>query len=101
MQVRVSQFATHVALPATLVVVAFVAGPMRGADETAHAAPAAATMQKYCFQCHSKSAAMGGIHLDDLLTHHSIAQDFQQWQKVIAVLDQHRMPPKGLPQPQE
>jgi len=98
MQVRPQHLAASIALPAGLLVAALIVGPMHGADEPAPLTPAA-TMQKYCFQCHSKAAAMGGISLDQLMSRHSVGQDFKQWQKVIAVLDERRMPPKGMPQP--
>lgn len=57
------------------------------------------TFQKYCYACHAKGASMGGIRLDQLTQSHAIDRDFQAWQRVIAALDQKRMPPKGLPQP--
>ena len=87
-------------LPVCLVLTALVVGPMRGADDGAATAPAAA-LRKYCFQCHANGAAMGGVKLDQLMSQHSIGRDFQQWQKVVAALEQQRMPPKGMPQPSD
>ena len=88
------------AVPVCVLLTALVVGPMRAADDQSSSAPAA-TLQKYCLQCHSNTAAMGGIKLDHLMSQHEIGRDFQQWQKVAAALDQKRMPPKGMPQPSD
>ena len=77
-----------------------------GASASAFAAsPAAenasATFKQYCHACHGDAAAMGGISLTKLAAEDSIAKSFQQWQKVIEVLDQNRMPPEGMPQPSD
>src|SRR5439155_5251732 len=74
-----------------------VATSVRAADTAA--ASAVPTFQKYCFQCHGKSAATAGINLDQLTAHGSPGDNFQQWERVIAALDQNKMPPRGLPQP--
>lgn len=72
---------------------------MRGADQSApNPLP---LFRQYCFQCHAKGAAMGGMSLDQLTAQASVGEGFDRWQKVIAVLDQHRMPPKGMPQPSD
>ena len=70
---------------------------IRGADE---AAPNPAPMLKqYCFQCHGATSPMAGISLQQLTTTTSLADGYQQWQKVAAALEQNRMHPKGMPQP--
>lgn len=74
-------------------------GRMRGAD--APASNTTATFRKYCFQCHGNGAAMGGVSLQKLTSNASIGDGFQVWEKVLAVLDQHRMPPAAMPQPSE
>jgi hypothetical protein len=57
--------------------------------------------KQYCFGCHGDAASpTAGISLTKL-TSHPVGENFQAWQKVSAVLDQNRMPPKGLPQPSE
>ncbi len=53
--------------------------------------------EQYCFSCHG-AKPMGGISLTKL-TASPVGDNFAAWQKVAAVLDQNRMPPKGLPQP--
>ncbi len=55
--------------------------------------------KQYCFGCHSKAVAMGGINLEQLSSHVSIGDDFQKWLKVQAVLDEKRMPPPKMKQP--
>src|SRR5215475_5996974 len=59
---------------------------------------AAAAFRKYCFQCHGNGASTAGIRLDQMLSKPT-GENFQAWNRVIAALDQSRMPPKGLPQP--
>ncbi len=43
---------------------------------------------------------MAGISLSQLQAH-PVGNGFSSWQKVAAVLEQSRMPPKGMPQPSE
>jgi mono/diheme cytochrome c family protein len=73
-----------------------------GTTLQAAGAPAAASkavFEKYCFQCHGeKGSPMGGVSLSKLAAH-PVGDNFQTWQKVVTVLDQSRMPPKGMPQP--
>src|SRR5436305_68281 len=71
-------------------------GLSRAADPPVNPAP---VLQQYCFTCHGNGQAMGGIKLDQLIAQPSFGETFQKWQKVAAVLEQHRMPPKGLPHP--
>jgi hypothetical protein len=44
---------------------------------------------------------MGGVNLEQMLAHPNIGEDFQRWEKVAAALEEKRMPPPKLPQPQE
>ncbi|MCU1232356.1 MAG: hypothetical protein JWP63_323, partial [Candidatus Solibacter sp.] len=80
-----------------VVVSLLVGGTVWGADD-AGSLPLA-TFRQYCFQCHSNAAAMGGIRLETLASHPPGGDNFQQWQRVAAALEQSRMPPKGMPQP--
>jgi Protein of unknown function (DUF1592)/Protein of unknown function (DUF1588)/Protein of unknown function (DUF1585)/Protein of unknown function (DUF1595)/Protein of unknown function (DUF1587)/Planctomycete cytochrome C len=57
------------------------------------------TFRQYCFQCHSNAAAMGGIRLEQLASQPPGGDNFKQWQRVATVLEESRMPPKGMPQP--
>jgi len=79
----------------TFVCLAIGAGTIvQAADDAA----SLATFKQYCFQCHGKTA-MGGISLEKLTAQGSMADNFQQWDKVAAVLEQKRMPPEKMPQP--
>ena len=42
---------------------------------------------------------MAGIDLKKLIAGKSVSDSFKQWEKVAAVLEQERMPPEGMPQP--
>lgn len=80
-----------------LIIAASLTGTLSGAEKAEIAATP--TFKQYCFGCHGKSAAMGGINLESLTSHTAMGEDFQHWEKVVAVLEQKRMPPKKMPQP--
>ncbi len=61
---------------------------------------ATATVKQYCLQCHGP-AAMGGVNLEKMLADPSVGPGFRTWQKVVAALEQKRMPPPKMPQPNE
>jgi hypothetical protein len=44
---------------------------------------------------------MGGIRLEQMAVKGPGGENFSQWQRVAAALEQGRMPPKGMPQPAE
>ncbi len=70
---------------------------LRGADQPVPTP--AATFKQYCFTCHGNNLATAGISLEKLAANPSVAENYQAWERVIAVLEQKRMPPKGMPQP--
>ena len=70
-----------------------------GAQAADLSIPPVATLKKYCFQCHGK-AAMGGVNLEELTAQKSVGERFQQWDKVASVLEEKRMPPPKMPQPE-
>jgi mono/diheme cytochrome c family protein len=78
----------------------FVLGSASGQSPAASPANAKAVFEQYCFQCHGKTGAMAGVNLTKL-TGGPFGEGFSTWQKVASVLEQNRMPPKGLPQPSE
>src|SRR5690242_10621267 len=80
---------------AALVLATLVASTLRGAGESTPPP----MFRQYCFQCHGGARAMGGMSLEQLTVKLSLADNFQQWEKVAAALEQKRMPPKGMPQP--
>lgn len=60
-----------------------------------------AMFEQYCFACHGLDAPRAGVSLERLATQGLTGDNFQQWQKVAAALDQKVMPPKGMPQPSD
>jgi hypothetical protein len=60
---------------------------------------AAATFKQYCYACHGDSGAQAGVSMTKLAAEESVGKSFQQWEKVIDVLEHSRMPPEGMPQP--
>src|SRR5215469_5054309 len=91
----------HAALIAGACAVALLAWcyALRGADQPA---PSPAPMfQQYCFGCHNNKLSTAGISLEKLTAAPTVAENYQAWERVISVLDQRRMPPKGMPQPSD
>src|SRR5260370_5625901 len=82
-----------------LVVSLLAGGTVWGAEDAA--ALSQATFRQYCFQCHGNAAAMGGIRLEQMAAKGPGGENFPQWQRVAAALEQGRMPPKGMPQPND
>ena len=72
---------------------------LRGADQPAPSPPA--MFQQYCYACHGNNVATAGVSLEKLTSAPSVAENYQVWERVIAVLDQKRMPPQGMPQPSD
>ncbi len=57
---------------------------------------------QYCFACHGTSSPMAGISIEKLTTGQTpLADGFAQWTRVANALEQHAMPPAGMPQPDE
>ena len=70
-----------------------------GVTEGAQRQKAQATFKQYCLQCHTGAAAKAGMNLQHLLAQSSVAETFQQWEKVAVALEEKTMPPKMMPQP--
>ncbi|MGH9838333.1 MAG: DUF1592 domain-containing protein [Blastocatellia bacterium] len=87
-------------LAAVLAGNARVAGLVAGSPAAGQsAANAQATFEQYCVQCHGLKSPKAGVSLGQLMTRASFGEDFQQWEKVAAALEQKAMPPKAMPQP--
>ncbi len=72
---------------------------LRGAPQSApNPAP---VLKQYCIGCHGPNLASAGINFDQLTAAPSIAENYQAWEKVIAMLETKRMPPKGIPGPSD
>src|SRR5436190_10665616 len=97
--VKAQRLRVALVLSTCVIVAAGIGGSIRGADEaTGSAVP---VFRQYCFQCHGKAAQMAGMNLEQLTSLGSVGDSFQQWEKVAAALEQNRMPPKGMAQPND
>src|SRR3954469_11246000 len=75
-------------------------GPARASAPAGPAAPAMFT--QYCFPCHGSTSPQAGISIEKLATNQtSLADGFQHWTRIAGALEQHAMPPAGMPQPEE
>lgn len=63
--------------------------------------PIAPILQKNCFGCHSQATHSGGINLQQMAAQPDIGASFEKWEKVAAVLEERRMPPKPMPPPSD
>ena len=60
--------------------------------------PASDILNKYCVTCHNRSLNTAGLQLDSLdMTR--VAENAQQWEKVVTKLRTGEMPPPGRPRP--
>jgi len=76
-----------------------IAGNAR--EATKAASNAQATFKEYCLMCHTGTAAKAGMNLQHLLAQPSVAETFQEWEKIAAALEDKTMPPKAMPQPSD
>src|SRR5215471_18879696 len=74
-----------------------VGSSLRGAE--APPTTPSSMIGKYCVQCHAGATPMGGVNLQQLVSQSSVGESFAVWGKVATVLEERRMPPKGMPQP--
>ncbi len=58
------------------------------------AATAVPLLKQFCFECHGNEEAEANIHLERLSAERSFATSFKDWQRVAAMLEQGKMPPK-------
>src|SRR5499426_4189013 len=70
---------------------------VQGIDQSA----AAGIFKQYCFQCHGLTAPKAGVSLERLTAQGMVDENFRQWEKVAAALEQKAMPPKFMPQPSD
>ncbi|MBN9661946.1 MAG: DUF1592 domain-containing protein [Acidobacteria bacterium] len=63
--------------------------------------PAAAILKKNCFVCHNQANHTAGINLQEMTAQADIGASFEKWEKVATVLEQKRMPPARMPQPDD
>ena len=70
---------------------------VQGIDQSA----AAGIFKQYCFQCHGLTAPKAGVSIERLTAQGLVDENFRQWEKVAAALEQKAMPPKFMPQPSD
>ena len=70
-------------------------------NAAAAAPPAAPFFKQYCVGCHGAKSPAAGVNLEEMLVRPAMDRHFDQWDKVVRVLRQKRMPPPNLPQPPE
>src|SRR5947207_2480810 len=58
------------------------------------------TIQTYCFGCHNKAVGAGNLFLNEL-SHESVAEHPEIFEKAVRKLRGRQMPPPGLPQPSQ
>lgn len=88
------------AVAAVLFIHVLLGAPQPAAPKPTQAVPNPAPLFKtYCIGCHGPTVATAGIDFVRLTTSPSIAENYQAWEKVIAMLETKRMPPKGIPSP--
>src|SRR5688572_7252539 len=71
------------------------------ADDGTIATGATATLRRYCLDCHGKELAEARINLDEMTEQPNLGRVFKEWEKVIGMLRQSKMPPKESPQPSQ
>ncbi len=68
-------------------------------DDLSLPADAAATLRQYCTDCHSDDLAEARINLQQLTEAPNVGRGFRDWEKVIRMLRERKMPPRDEPQP--
>ena len=94
---KMRRYQLALAAGARLTLALLAGGGMRAADQPPASAPP--LFREYCFDCHGNGVATAGVSLEKITSTPSVADTYQVWQRVIAALEQNRMPPKEMPQP--
>jgi hypothetical protein len=95
--VQRSRFA-HVVVACALLEIAAGTG-RAAADDVGLTSNAAAMLRRYCMDCHGNDLAEARINLQQLTAAPDVGRGFKNWEKVIQVLRERRMPPKDEQQP--
>jgi hypothetical protein len=69
------------------------------ADEAALPSNATAILRRYCIDCHGNDLAEARINLQQLTSAPDVGRGFKDWEKVIQMLRQRKMPPQDEQQP--
>ena len=58
-------------------------------------------VEEYCYRCHGPQTQTAGIDLSALVAQRPLVKNRETWSRVIAVLEERRMPPSSAPQPSD
>ncbi len=56
-------------------------------------------LQQHCVGCHGADSAEGEVALDRFTTSANVQKDYELWEKIIRLVNEHQMPPADEPQP--
>src|SRR5438046_9476814 len=62
-------------------------------------AAAGGLFKQYCFECHGSLTAEGQMNLEQMTAQPAFDTAFKKWEKVAAMLEAGKMPPKDASQP--
>ena len=69
------------------------------ANDKASTMRQAELLKQFCSDCHFGEESEANIQLDQMLSIGTYVDDFRQWERVVAMLEQKGMPPEDSPQP--
>ena len=58
-----------------------------------------AFLRRYCFDCHGNDLAEAGVNLEKMTGTPDLGRSFKDWENVIRMLRERKMPPEYMPQP--
>jgi hypothetical protein len=70
-----------------------------GADEPGAGLGLRPLVRAYCLECHGASDPEAGVNLEAMANALEFGRRFKDWEKVVRVLRDGKMPPRGEPQP--
>ena len=62
-------------------------------------APVTTSLQQFCTDCHSDASAEARINVEQMTAAPDFGRGFKDWEKIVAMLRQRKMPPPKSPQP--
>ncbi|MDZ4685368.1 MAG: DUF1592 domain-containing protein [Planctomycetaceae bacterium] len=87
------------AVTASALLLLLAVGVSANAEEAALPAQAMAVLQRYCLDCHGNESAEARINLAQMSAATDFGRGFKDWEKVMRMLRQRKMPPQKSPQP--
>src|SRR4051812_2451161 len=96
---RLSHFARRLACLVLCALPVVVPGIASGGEGPSAFGASAAILKKFCFDCHDSATAEAQMNLEQMTTQPAFDTAFKKWEKVAAMLESSRMPPKDMPQP--